>query len=149
MSLTGDSINIATSPFLVAASGVIVGPGAEASGLGGAIEVDVADDSFEITYGFPAGFPVIYTLSDLDWVGDPNGFIVDVVASDGSGIIPTFTNDGAGGVSPSTINVIPIENQNPTLDPVRAISQLPLTMICREHCLIWYYYSTIIFSDNF
>ncbi len=112
MSLIGDSINISSTPIpIFDLTGVPVGPGEEASFTfvdGDIIAIDVDDDSFLVSYTSSDGASfgsLTYTLSDLDWVGDPNGFITGVTASDGSGIVPTFTNNGAGGVSPSTINV--------------------------------------------
>ena len=113
MSLIGDSINISSTPLpIFNLTNVPVGPGAEASFTffnGSIIEIDVDDDSFLVSYTSSDGAnfgSFTYTLSDLDWVGDPDGFITGVTASDGSGIVPTFTNNGAGGVSPSTINVV-------------------------------------------
>lgn len=92
MSLNGDQIDISSSFDLINATDVTVGSGVEASTDSGDIQIDVVDDdSFNITYtNFGSNitsttFPNLdFTLSDLDWVDDPNEFIIGVTSTGAS-----------------------------------------------------------------
>ena len=88
MSLNGDQIDIKSNLNLIEARNVTVGSGVEASADLGAIQIDVDvtdKDSFEIIYNNPSSsltstdIPSIkYTVSDLDWVGEPDRYITGV-----------------------------------------------------------------------
>ncbi len=89
MSLNGDQIDIKSNLNLIKARNVTVGSGVEASADLGAIQIDVDvddnSDSFKIIYNNPSSsltstdIPSIkYTVSDLDWVGEPDRYITGV-----------------------------------------------------------------------
>ena len=89
MSLNGDQINIKSNLNLINARNVTVGSDVEASADLGAIQidvdVDVDRDAFKIIYTNPSSIltstdipSIKYTLSDLDWIGEPDRFITGV-----------------------------------------------------------------------
>lgn len=87
-SLVGDEIEWtmeAVGLGLVGGS-AIVGPGIEASGGGGRIEIDVSAESFDVLWdltGVPdTSVPWIISIADLDWTNEP-GRIVGVTKTAG------------------------------------------------------------------
>lgn len=91
MSLNGDQIDIKSTSNLIDVRNVTVGDGIEASADLGAIQIDVDvdvdenKDSFKIIYTNSSSdltstdIPSLkFTLSDLDWIGEPDRYITGV-----------------------------------------------------------------------
>ena len=120
MSLIGDTISINGLSGAINASNVTVSDG---DNFPGTVEaqfvapnaftygVDVDGDSFTVfvlntqAIGKIVFSSIDFTLSDLNWVDNPNGYITAVTATDGSGITPTFTNTDDSGTNPNTSTI--------------------------------------------